>query len=64
MLLEWFPLNEDNSRGEQVDMAAMRSEEITPRPVDDLRLGVQVTHVEDKEDISKDHLNHKQRRVC
>lgn len=34
----------------------------TPRPVDDLYLGVQVTHVDDKEDSSKDHLYHRQER--
>lgn len=32
----------------------------TPRPVDDLYLRMQVTHVDDKEDSSKDHLDHGQ----
>lgn len=32
----------------------------TPRPVDDLYLGVQIAHVDDKEDSSKDHLDHRQ----
>lgn len=30
----------------------------TPRPVDELYPGVQVTHVDDKEENGKDHLNH------
>lgn len=52
-------LNKDNNGGDQVEDGRYEgSEEITPRPVDDLYLGVQATHVDDKEDNSKDHLNH------
>lgn len=58
-------LNKDNNGGDQVEDGCYEgSEEITPRPVDDLYLGVQVTHIDDKEDSSKDHLNHRQRGVC
>lgn len=41
----------------------MGLEEITPRPVDSLYLGVQVTHIDDKEYSSKDHLNQQSRQV-
>lgn len=54
-------LNKDNNGGDQVEDGRYEgSEEITPRPVDELYLGVQVAHVDDKEDSSKDHLDHRQ----
>lgn len=54
-------LNKDNYRGDQIEDGCYEgSEEITPRPVDELYLVVQLTHVDDEEDSSKDHLNHRQ----
>lgn len=56
---EVYSLNKDNSGGDQVkDRCYEGSEEITPGPVDESYPGMQVTSVEDKEENSKDHLNH------
>ncbi|KAL0601335.1 hypothetical protein AAY473_027528 [Plecturocebus cupreus] len=54
-----FSLNEDKNGGDQVeDLRYKGSEEITPDPVDEWYLAVHVTHVDNKENSSKDHLNH------
>ena len=58
-------LNEDNNGDDQVENSHCEGlEEITPRSVDDLYPCVQLTYVDDKEDSSKDHLNHWQRELC
>lgn len=52
-------LNKDKNGSDQVEDRCNESpEEITPGPVDEWRPGMQVTHVDDKEDNSQDHLNH------
>ena len=61
MILELFPLLTSttvHNGGDQVEDDHYKgSEAITPRLVDDLYLGVQVTHVDNK-DSGKDHLCH------
>ena len=60
MILELFPLSTSTTThngGDQVEDDRYKgSEETTPRPVDDLHLGVQVTHVDSK-DSGKGHLS-------
>lgn len=52
-------LNKDNNGGDQEKYRCYEgSEEITPGPVDDSYLGVQVTRVEDQEKHSNDLLSH------
>ena len=63
MILELFPLSKSTTThngGDQVEDDRYKGlEEITPRPVDDRYLGVQVTHVDSK-DSRKGHLYHRQ----
>lgn len=57
-------LHQDNNGGDQVENGGYEgTEEVSPWPVDELDLGVQVTHVHDVEDCRQDHFHHRQRRV-
>ena len=64
VILELFPLSTSTiiqNGGDQLEDDRYKgSEEITPRPADDLYLGGQVTHVDNKKDSSKGHLYHRQ----